>query len=161
MLQESTEGNDTLDEYIYNILKEDSSDTQSSSKNTKNNDGLKLTGKLDQIQNIFLQGSTDSGINNEEEDELIQRLQKESALDEKYEQFAKKRDEELEERYLKFKKDAKSEFYSSDNDSKPKGTVPKPFSGADLIQDEMDNWCCKVFIYMDVFFFIKFKVFPI
>ncbi|KAI7906107.1 uncharacterized protein BX663DRAFT_498805 [Cokeromyces recurvatus] len=147
ILQEEDGKDDALDEYIYNIIKTEKDDSTSLRKN-KQKDDLNTSTKLDQIQNIFL-GNPSLGnvINNDEEDELIQRLQTENSLEIKYNQFMTKRDQDLEERYLKFKANSPAINFTA-NSSKPRGSVPKPISDDDLLHDEIDDWCCKVYTYI-------------
>lgn len=126
MFQESDNDNDDIDDYIYSML----------------DDGQQqgIQEKMDTFQKAFI--GSDGLYDTDETAALIQQLQQENALDAKYEQFAKKRDDDLEKRYLELKKDPPS--FSSDGTSndKPRGSVPKPLAAEDL-HDEMDDWCCK------------------
>jgi hypothetical protein len=132
MLQDSDDDN-AIDEYIYGVLK--------SSPGDVNHDIIQE--KMDGFQKIFM-GSEDAH-DTDESDALIRKLQEENALDAKYEQFAKKRDNDLEERYNALKKDAPNFSnieYSGNSSDSPKGLIPKPLQNED-IHDEMDDWCCK------------------
>ncbi|KAI9012122.1 hypothetical protein CLU79DRAFT_770628 [Phycomyces nitens] len=109
--------------------------------------------KLDSLEAAFLGTQAASGSLDDESHALIRRIQEESALDEKYAVFSKKRDEDLEERYKALQKDCN--FSSHDNDDtllptnpktqvnsgKPRGSVPSAFT-MDEIYSETDDWCC-------------------
>lgn len=132
MLQDSDDEDDALDEYIYGVLKD------SDSK------GGNIQEKMDGFQKIFM--GSETNINTDESHELIRRLQEENALDAKYEQFAKSRDNDMEERFNALKKDGPTfSNYSSNSGDRPRGAVPKPLQNEDL-HDEMDDWCCKVLL---------------
>lgn len=89
MFQESDNDNDDIDDYIYSML----------------DDGQQqgIQEKMDTFQKAFI--GSDGLYDTDETAALIQQLQQENALDAKYEQFAKKRDDDLEKRYLELKKD--------------------------------------------------------
>lgn len=132
MLQDSDE--DDIDDYIYGVLGSSS--------------GGQIQEKMDGFQKIFLGSET---ITDDESMALIRKLQEENALDEKYNQFAKSRDEDMEKRYHALKKDSPTTFSTSGGDHRPKGSVPKPLETDDL-HDEMDDWCCKYKIYHSYIF---------
>lgn len=127
MLQESDEEEDGIDNYIYGVL-----DSSSSSK------GDTIQQKMDGFQKIFLGPE----MGDDESDDLIRKLQEENALDRKYQQFAKSRDDDMEKRYNALKSEPVMFSRSDSNGDKPKGSVPKPLQKEE-IHDEMDDWCCK------------------
>jgi hypothetical protein len=143
MFQEGDDEDDALDDYIYSILGENGKQDS-------------IQEKMDGFQRAFM--GSDGMHDTDESAALIRQLQEENALDAKYEQFTKKRDDDLEKRYLELKKDAPSFSSGSYNDSssKPKGSVPKPFATEDL-HDEMDDWCCKLNPYQSILHF-QFKL---
>ncbi|CAO3645505.1 unnamed protein product [Mucor fragilis] len=127
MLQDSDEEEDAIDDYIYGVLDDKKDMVQE---------------KMDGFQKAFM-GDSDPFIGTDESDELIKRLQQENALDAKYEQFTRNKDQDLEKRYHALKKDAPSFSNTTayDDTSKPKGSIPKPLASTDL-HDEIDDWCC-------------------
>lgn len=135
MLQDSDDEDDAIDQYIYNVLDSSSSDMK----------GNIIQERKDRFQKIFMR--SDDTRDTDESDALIKRLQEENALDAKYEQFTKYRDEDLEKRYNALKKDRPNfsnyePSFGDQGDSKPRGSIPKPLQNEDL-HDEMDDWCCK------------------
>lgn len=131
MLQDSDEEEDAIDDYIYGVLDDKKDMVQE---------------KMDGFQKAFM-GDSDPFIGTDESDELIKRLQQENALDAKYEQFTRNKDQDLEKRYHALKKDAPSFSNTTayDDTSKPKGSIPKPLASTDL-HDEIDDWCCKCIV---------------
>lgn len=125
MLQDSDD--DDIDDYIYGVIGSSS--------------GGQIQEKMDGFQKIFL--GSESGAADDEAMELIRKLQEENALDEKYSQFTKSRDDDMEQRYLALKKDPPTFSSTYNGGEKPKGSVPKPLE-AEHLEDEMDSWCCKL-----------------
>lgn len=139
MLQDSDDEDDAINDYIYSVLEESTSTTSPQGAKTQS-----IQEKMDGFNKIFL-GSQNDPVSTDETDALIKRLQQENALDAKYEQFSKSRDQDMEERYKALRKDAPNfsgSAYSSSGD-RPRGPVPKPLQKDDL-HDEMDDWCCKL-----------------
>lgn len=133
MLQESDdEDEDAIDSYIYGVLR----------TTTNENESSPVLDTLDSVQKVFL--GSDRQFNTDESDELIRRAQEENALDAKYEKFQKKKDEDIEKRYLELKKDKPNfdDYVEKQRSDKPKGSIPKSLSTDDF-HDEMDDWCCK------------------
>jgi hypothetical protein len=127
MFQESDEEEDAIDDYIYSMLGQEKQHS--------------IQEKMDAFQEAFV--GSDGIHDTDESAALIRQLQEENALDAKYEQFTKKRDDDLEKRYLELKKDAPTSFSLHDSSNKPRGSIPKPIATEDL-HDEMDDWCCKL-----------------
>ncbi|KAI8647430.1 hypothetical protein BD408DRAFT_408546 [Parasitella parasitica] len=124
MLQDSEEEQDAIDAYIYGVL-DDKKDM--------------VTAKIDGFHEAFL--GSDQFVGTDESEELIKRLQRENALDAKYEQFARERDNDIEKRCHELKKDAPCFSNTNRDHIKPKGSIPKPLRNTDL-HDEIDDWCC-------------------
>lgn len=129
MLYESDEEEDAIDDYIYDMLNE--------STPTEARQGP-VQHKMKQLESIL----TGSSLDMDESDALIQRAIEENRLDEKYEQFAAKRDEDFEKRV----KDLQNHSFPQDStftmSDKPKGSVPKALQLKD-VYDETEDWCCK------------------
>ncbi|KAL0090383.1 hypothetical protein J3Q64DRAFT_1729582 [Phycomyces blakesleeanus] len=109
--------------------------------------------KLNQLEAAFLgTHSAETGLEDESHT-LIRRIQEESALDEKYATFAKKRDEDLKKRYEALQQgcnfspansgevSSASNFKKQENSGKPRGSVPAALT-MDEIYNETDDWCC-------------------
>ncbi|KAG1180836.1 hypothetical protein G6F36_010302 [Rhizopus arrhizus] len=128
MLYESDEEEDAIDDYIYDMLNE--------STPTEARQGP-VQHKMKQLESIL----TGSSLDMDESDALIQRVIEENRLDEKYEQFTAKRDEDFEKRV----KDLQNHSFPQDStftmSDKPKGSVPKALQPKDLY-DETEDWCC-------------------
>jgi hypothetical protein len=81
----------------------------------------------------------------DDSDDLIRKLQEENALDQKYRQFTKSRDDDTKKRYNALRSELMIFIRSDSSSDKPKGSIPKPLQQEEL-HDEMDDWCCKTFI---------------
>lgn len=105
--------------------------------------------KLGQAVAAFLGGGDDDGHHvNDEASELIRRIRDRALVEQKYQHLDKRRDEDLEKRYLPLKENSSALHSTSDMSASSSrnfapGTVPKPIQ-VDELYDEMDDWCCKL-----------------